>query len=186
MKQRLALAALILWILCPGVVSGRVAKESTAPVSLRPLTFAQWQHKLAGYRGQVVIVDFWATWCAPCLERFPHMVSLYQKYGSRGNVRFVSISLDDREDPQALQRASDFLKRQKAEFENYRMDEIVPDAFEKLNLLGIPAVFIYDRAGQLRYRLTGDDPNRQFTNEDVDAAIKSLSAGTPANSRPRK
>jgi thiol-disulfide isomerase/thioredoxin len=157
-------------------VAWQTAQLPPKSITLQPVTFAQWQQKLAGYRGQILVVDFWATWCAPCVERFPHMVALYGKYGSLGKVRFVSMSLDDRDDSQAVNRALEFLKKQKAEFDNFRMNEIVPDAFEKLDLLGIPAVFIYDPAGKLRYRLTGDDPNRQFKNEDVEAAIKALLA----------
>ena len=48
------------------------------------------------------------------------------------------------------------------------------DSFEKLDLLTIPAVFIFDRDGELRYRLTADDPNDQFTERDVEEAILGL------------
>ena len=88
------------------------------------------------------------------------------------------MSLDDPSDGPALQHAEEFLVKQNAVFDDFRMDEIIPDAFEKLAILGIPAVFIYDGSGKLRYRLTGDNPNRQFTNEDVDNAIKDLLAGS--------
>lgn len=143
-------------------------------ITLQPTTFLQWQDKLARLRGEIVVVDFWATWCAPCVERFPHMVKLHEEYGRSRKIKFISMCMDDRDDPRALQRARDFLIRQNAAFNNYRMDESLPDAFEKLDLNGIPAVFIYDRAGKLRYRLTGDNPEKQFTNEDVDSAIKAM------------
>jgi thiol:disulfide interchange protein len=57
---------------------------------------------------------------------------------------------------------------------NYLMDEVIPDAFEKLDLLGVPAVYIYDSSGERRYKLTGDDPNNQFTEEDVEQAVEAL------------
>ena len=152
--------------------SGQLLQQKKAPdITLVPVTFPRWQNLLAGYRGQVVVIDFWATWCAPCVERFPHIVQLHEKYGRRG-IRFVSMDLDDKSDPQALQRALQFLVKENAAFDNFRMDEVVTDAFEQLDLLGIPAVFIYDRAGKLRYRLTGDNPNKQYKNEDVDKAIE--------------
>jgi len=50
--------------------------------------------------------------------------------------------------------------------------EKIPTAFEKLGLLGIPAVYVYDRGGKLVERLTADDPNAQFTDEDVERAIR--------------
>jgi len=140
---------------------------------LQPITFETWQERLAEARGAITVVDFWATWCAPCLERFPHMVSLHKRYGESG-VRFISMSLDDRDDEGAVEQARSFLVRQNAAFENYLMDENVTDAFQKLDLMSIPAVMIYGRDGRLRYKLTGDDPNRQFTNEDVDRAIEEL------------
>jgi thiol-disulfide isomerase/thioredoxin len=161
-----------------GLSQGPPAKAGSDAIILRPLTFAQWQQKLASYQGRIVVVDFWATWCAPCIERFPHMVKLHERYGRTGKVRFVSMSLDDKDDPDALRRAQEFLIKQKAAFDNFRMNEITPDAFEKLDLLGIPAVMIYDEDGKLRHKLTGDNPNRQYTNEDVEAAIKLMLSGS--------
>ncbi len=154
----------------------RLSAEKARPgnVSFQPVTYPEWQEKLAGYKGNVVVVDLWATWCAPCVQRFPHMVELSRKYNGRQGIRFVSISLDDRSDPAALELAHKFLIKENAAFDNYRMDEIVPDAFDKLDIQGIPAVFLYDREGKLRYRLTGDDPNHQFTDDDVDRAVQDL------------
>jgi thiol-disulfide isomerase/thioredoxin len=148
------------------------AAAEPAP-SLQPITFQAWQEKLAAGKGTITVVDFWATWCAPCRERFPHMVALHTRYKERG-VRFVSMSMDDREDKGAVEQAKAFLVAQHAAFENYLMDENVTDAFQKLDLLSIPAVMIYGRDGRLRFKLTGDDPNKQYTNEDVDRAIEEL------------
>jgi len=171
--RAIASATIIAVLFLSGCAKQPLPQEKAAAVSLVPVTFPQWQQSLAGYRGQFVVVDFWATWCAPCIERFPHIVQLHEKYGRQG-IRFVSMDLDDRSDPQALDRAREFLITHNAAFDNYRMDEVVPDAFEKLDLLGIPAVFIYDRQGKLRYRLTGDNPNKQYTNQDVDKAIEQI------------
>jgi thiol-disulfide isomerase/thioredoxin len=172
------LGLIIVLAIAGGFAEQQALRKQSKPITLQPITFAQWQQKLAGYKGQIVVVDFWATWCGPCVERFPHMVQLYQKYGRDSEIRFVSMSLDDRSDRLALQNAQEFLVEQNAIFDNFRMDEIVPDAFQKLGILGIPAVFIYDSSGKLRYRLTGDNPNKQFTNKDVESAIKELLAGS--------
>ncbi len=126
-------------------------------------------------KGRVVVVDVWATWCVPCVERFPHMVSLYQRYKNRG-VEFVSMSVDDREDKAAIERARQFLIRQKATFRNYLMDENIMQSFEKLGVQGIPDVMMYDRAGRLRYDLNGNDPNRQATLTDVEDRLARLAA----------
>jgi thiol-disulfide isomerase/thioredoxin len=147
----------------------------TQPVTFEPIRFEQWQHQLQSMKGRVVAVDVWATWCAPCIERFPHMVELYRRYKDRG-VAFVSMSVDDREDQSAVEAARQFVRRQHATFANYLMDENIMESFEKLGVQGIPAVFVYDRTGRLRYNLNGNDPNRQATLKDVDDALATLVA----------
>lgn len=155
--------------------NGATVTEETVEVSLTPVTFEQWQQELASLEGRIVVVDMWATWCVPCVERFPKMVELYHEYSSRG-VTFVSICMDDREDAEAVAYAHEFLGKQKATFANYLMDEIVTEGFVKLDLLGIPAVYVYAPDGERRYRLTADDPYNQFTDEDVETAIQELLA----------
>jgi len=173
-NRRISQLAVLVLLLAAGCSTQLRDSEAERPASgLQPITFEAWQQKLAGAKGSITVVDFWATWCSPCLERFPHMVALHERYKESG-VRFVSVSLDDRDDKGAVEHARSFLARQNAAFTNYLMDENVTDAFQKLDLLSIPAVLIYGRDGRLRYKLTGDDPNRQFTNEDVDRAIEVL------------
>lgn len=145
----------------------------TREVRLVPVTHEQWLRELEAYRGRVVVVDHWATWCAPCIERFPAMMELARTWAPAGVV-FVTLSLDDRDDPETAPKVRAFLAEHDARIPNYLMDEIIPDAFEKLDLLGIPAVFIYGASGELTVRLTGDDPNAQYTEADVEEAIRSL------------
>lgn len=56
------------------------------------------QLRLSSYRGKVVLLDFWATWCVPCREETPHFVRLQQKYGDRG-LQIIGVSMDDSPDP---------------------------------------------------------------------------------------
>jgi hypothetical protein len=103
------------------------------------------------------------------------MVKMHQRYKDRG-VTFVSLSVDNRDDRQAVQAARDFLTKQNATFRNYLLDENILEAFEKLDIVAVPAVFLYDRSGQRRYKLTGDNPHKQFTQKDVEAALTALLA----------
>jgi hypothetical protein len=103
------------------------------------------------------------------------MVQLYNRYKDRG-VTFVSMSVDDREDKQALETARQFLRRQNAAFRNYLMNENISQSFEKLDIEGVPDVLVYDPTGRRRYALNGNDPNRQFTEKDVDDAVATLVA----------
>jgi len=54
--------------------------------------------QLSSYRGKVVLLDFWATWCDPCREEIPHFVDLQQKYGERG-LQIIGVSMDDSAEP---------------------------------------------------------------------------------------
>lgn len=55
------------------------------------------------WRGKVLVVNFWATWCAPCREEIPILVGLQEKYGARG-LQFVGIAIDQRDKVQAFAR----------------------------------------------------------------------------------
>ena len=168
--------ASILSLICVPVLCSLSCGSRPGAIDLRPVTFEEWQHDLAALRGNIVVVDLWATWCVPCIERFPHMVQLYNRYKDHG-VTFVSLSVDDREDKQALETARKFLRGQNATFRNYLMNENINQSFAKLDIEGVPDVFVYDPAGRRRYALNGHDPNRQFTEKDVDDAIATLVAG---------
>lgn len=52
-------------------------------------------YTLASLRGKVVLIDFWATWCPPCRNSIPHLISLYEKYKDRGFI-VLGISLEDK------------------------------------------------------------------------------------------
>ena len=137
------------------------------------VNYEQWLDTLTRFEGDVLVVDMWATWCISCLERFPHMVEMNKEYAGKG-VRFISLLLEDPEEPEAIESAKGFLIKQKADFEHYFMNENLMLSFEKLNLLGIPAVFIYGTDGKLYQRLTGDNPNKQFTEKDIKDSIDKL------------
>jgi len=162
---------LIFFACCPFCGSLYADEQSPDNSSMQAINFQQWLLQRQTYRGRILVVDMWATWCISCIERFPKMVALDKKYAARG-VQIVAINLDDRDDVEAI--AKSFLHSVRAHFPNYRMDENLMQAFEKLQLTGIPVVIIYDRQGRQRYRLTGDNPNKQFTDRDVETAIQQL------------
>lgn len=149
------------------------SRDWAGKVQLVEVTYDQWTKELASMRGRIVVVDAWATWCAPCVERFPHMIEMAKRWGPKG-VTFVSLSLDDRDEPGSFEHVLKFLSDHDARIPNYMMNEVIPDAFDKLNLNSVPAVLVYDPTGKQRYRLTGDDPNHQFTDADVEKAVETL------------
>ena len=122
-------------------VSQRITLHTIDPSGLRDL--------LAQHRGRVVLVDFWATWCQPCVEWFPHSVELQRRLAARG-LSVVSLSFDD-PDRQAV--VQDFLKRQDAELENFiNRDGTAAESFEAYRIpSGLPQLQLCRiRRGKLR------------------------------------
>ena len=133
------------------------ASPPTAPgaVQLKILDFAGLQRLIASHRGQVVVVDAWSTSCPPCVAEFPRLVALNRKYAAQG-LTCISLSLDydgagkpDDAAPPVL----DFLRKQRATFDNVLSAEDPDAMFKKLELASPPAVLIYDRQGKLRQRM---------------------------------
>src|SRR3974390_2633012 len=54
--------------------------------------------RLSAYRGKIVLLDFWATWCDPCRDEIPHFVELQDKYGADG-LQIIGVSMDDGPEP---------------------------------------------------------------------------------------
>ena len=91
----------------------------------------------------------------------------------------ISLSLDDPTDKAAVAEAEKFLKSKKAAFTNVLLDENFGDGFEKLNINAIPAVFLFGPDGKEVKRFTMDDPNNQFTYDEVEKAIVALLDSKP-------
>jgi thiol-disulfide isomerase/thioredoxin len=145
------------------------------------IRYGQWEGILATQRPNIVVVDLWASWCVSCIERFPEMVAMAERYAGR-DVRFLTLNLDDPQDRAGIDWANEFLQEIGADFPNYHLAENLTWSFEQLDLLAIPVVLIYDGQGRERFRLTNDDPNNQFDEQDIEEALQSLLAELPSES----
>jgi len=114
-------------------------------------TFAQ---IVSSHQGQVVLVDFWATWCGPCVKQFPHSIELAHKYRDRG-FAVVTVSMNE---PKERDAVLAFLVRQKADVENLLPRYGAGTEFlEAFDLRGdVPFYKLYDRRGVLRYTFSSD------------------------------
>ncbi|MBL9128464.1 MAG: TlpA family protein disulfide reductase [Verrucomicrobiales bacterium] len=100
------------------------------------------------YAGQVVLINFWATWCGPCISEMPGMVNLQTAYGSRG-FSIVGISVD--EGGPSVVRS--FLSRRNLNYQIVMSDGRVENAFGGIEFL--PTSFVIDREGNLIDKLVG-------------------------------
>jgi len=152
-------------------------KSKTEAVKLTPVKWQGYVDQVKAHqKSKLIVVDAWATWCGPCMKNFPHLVELQTKYADDGLVA-ISLSLDDADNPKKVAAATAFLKEKKATFTNLILDERNDDAFEKLNIGTIPAVFIYTPDGKEIKRFTLDDVDKLFTYEEVEAFVKDYFKG---------
>ena len=106
--------------------------------------------KIGDYNGKVLVLDFYATWCEPCRESIPHLVSLQQRYGTQG-LQIIGLNVggpDDRLEVSAFAR--EFAIQYPLAFP----DKSLEDLFLSDNS-GIPQTFVFDRAGQPLKRFVG-------------------------------
>ena len=107
-------------------------------------------HKLSQYRGKVVILNFWATWCGNVKRELPMLVEEQERYRDRGVV-VIGASLDD---ATTVKRVRPFAKKEKIDFPIWIGATV--DHLEKLGLgQAIPATAFFDRDGNLVGRVLG-------------------------------
>ena len=102
---------------------------------------------LASYRGKVVLLDFWATWCTPCRDEIPHFVEFQDKYREQG-FQVIGISMDD--DPKPVR---EFYKEFKMNYPVALGNEKVAEAYG--GVLGLPITFLIGRDGQIAAKYVG-------------------------------
>ena len=102
---------------------------------------------LSDYKGKVVLLDFWATWCTPCREEIPHFVEMQQKFGSQG-FQVIGISMDDDAKP-----VKKFLQDYRINYPLAVGDDKLAQSFG--GILGLPVNFLIDRDGRIAKKYLG-------------------------------
>jgi peroxiredoxin len=159
-----ALAGALLFLFC-GVAAAADLKLWTGgpppPLALKDLDGRQ--HRLADYRGKVVLINFWATWCGPCRAEMPSIQELKDKLAGRPFV-VLAVNLDEPES-----RIRKFLTQMKLDFPIL----LDPDrnVAKGWNARILPATFIVGPDGRVRYSLVGE---MDWANEHIVARISEL------------
>lgn len=103
---------------------------------------------LSAYRGKVILLNFWATWCAPCRVEMPRFVGWQTRYAPRG-LQIVAVSMDDDVDP-----VRTFLRGVQPNYPVLMGDAKLGELYG--GVLGLPVTFLIDRTGIIRARFEGE------------------------------
>ena len=164
MKMRRALGCAVAVVLL--VLAGSsIGMEGKAPDFAQP-NLAGKDVKLSQVLAKgPVILDFWATWCKPCIKGFPALQQLHNKYKDQG-LTVLAVSVDS---PKSRSRVAPFISSQKYTFEVLLDTE--GKVAQKYNAVAIPRTVVISPEGQIVYTSVGYKP----TNEELlDQAVKEL------------
>ncbi len=153
---------------------------NSAGVTVQEVRASELEKAIKDQKGKVVLIDCWATWCAPCVRDFPHLVERHKKYSERGLV-CMSLAMEklgggsyDKD------KVLSFLTSKGATFQNFIVVEPRQDAEQLIRLVGdfsyIPYMVLFDRSGR---RVWTSDTLPQLSEDEVNRKIESLLADMP-------
>ncbi len=170
--KRLGIAVLVVVVAVIGYRTARLGRASGPPAPLvRPEQMVEPKRPeaadftlkdlegnpvtLSDFKGKVVLVDFWATWCPPCVAEVPHFKSLHKEYNAQG-FEIIGISLDKGGVPVVR----DFVEEREIPYINVMGTREVTLAYGGIR--GIPTTFLIDREGRVAEKWVGFHEEGEF------------------------
>jgi thiol-disulfide isomerase/thioredoxin len=130
-----------------GLPAAASAQQGAAAPDFSLIDLSGQPLSLSSYRGKVVLLDFWATWCVPCREEIPHLIDLQNKYGNQG-LQIVGVSMDDSPDP-----VRDFYQHFKMNYPVVMGDAKTGEQYG--GVLGLPIAFVVGPDGKITSKHIG-------------------------------
>jgi thiol-disulfide isomerase/thioredoxin len=136
---------------------------------------------LADFKGKTIVLDFWATWCAPCIASFPAMQIAVNKYKNDPDVKFLFIHTAERV-PDPLTDAQNLLKKRNFNDFDLYMDTVdptlkAPPALKAFKISGIPMKYVIDANGKIRFKVSGFHGKDEAVAEEVAIMIEMARKG---------
>jgi thiol-disulfide isomerase/thioredoxin len=133
-------------------IRGRIAKDAVFPFDFELTAIDGSPVKLADYRGKVVLVDVWGTWCPPCRAEIPHLVELYQALAPKG-FAIVGLNSEKVAKEKQLDTVKAFVAEQKIPYTCALIDRAFTQKIPGFE--GYPTMLLIDRQGRVRLKQVG-------------------------------
>lgn len=124
---------------------------------------------LSDFKGKTIVLDFWATWCGPCIKSFPAMRRVQQKYSSK-NVQFLFVNTFERGEG-TEQKVKDFISKNKYDDLTVPID-INGGVHNLLRVIVLPTKMVIDPKGNIRFRSTGFDGDDAALEQEIDTMLE--------------
>ena len=140
-------------------------KKTTMASDFELMDMDEEKKKLSDYRGKVVLLNFWATWCPPCIREMPSMERLHQQVNAED---FEVIAVNQMEDADEVFAFTGQLEVDPT-FEI--LFDTNSDVSRAYDVRGLPTTYLIDKQGKIRYRAVG---GREFNHPEVVRLIRQL------------
>ncbi|MBI4471786.1 MAG: TlpA family protein disulfide reductase [Acidobacteria bacterium] len=173
--------AFALLLLLPVVGCGYSAETSntaTADVRLEPIgdapafdlpNVAGGSLNAEDYKGKVVVIDLWATWCAPCIKEIPMLNELHTKYAAEGDdVKVIALTVQSG----SLEEIKPYVEEFQMKYPVAAANEDIEEGFG--GILGFPTTFVVGKDWKIYKRILGSPPNKKELLEKDIAALRGM------------
>jgi thiol-disulfide isomerase/thioredoxin len=164
----LVVGSWLLILLCQAVLSAAPPADSTAgkknssaaEAKVEVASFAQVQAEVAKHKGKVVVVDYWSSWCPPCVKELPEMAQLHKELGKQIVCFTVDVDFAGAEGEKPEEHRENvlgILTQNQLTMRNFISSDPDMTVFKKLNVGSVPVLHVFDRAGKLHMTFTNED-----------------------------